>query len=205
MKQFNQNAKVIFVTAQQLAEQRKDSYIGVEHFLLAMVKQENDPAGRILRQSGLQTEHIDELASIPPRVSVKTALELRPTVKQALQTADDEAQRANSYHIRSEHVLIGLMALKNEPFLDKLLAKIGTTPEAIDRRARQALQPRATREEPPPIVETPRPAGASAPGIGVYDQFVERLAALFQRFKTWIRGEPPQGKTANSVKRRHDR
>src|SRR5260370_41884890 len=163
MKQFHQNAKVIFVTAQQLAEQRKDSYIGVEHFLLAMVKQESDPAGRILRQAGLQPQNIDELASIPPRESVKTALELRPTVKQALQTADDEARRRNSYHIRSEHVLIGLMALKNERFLDKLLVKIGTTAEAIDRRARQALQPRATREDPPPVVERPRPA---APVVG---------------------------------------
>ena len=197
MDRFDKNARAVFVMAQQLAEQRKDSYIGTDHLLRAMLKLDKDPAGRMLRDMGLEQRHIDAVVDVlpkPERSNPNGPREMLPVTKKALANAAEEAQQLNSLFVKSEHMLLGIVQLKGEPFVDQVLAAIQTTPEAVDRQIRRALlppQPVYQPSPPPQAPEQPMPM----PGIGLYDQMVNGLSVLFQKAKTWLRRPPPDEMT----------
>src|ERR1043165_8844139 len=98
MDRFDQNARAVFVMAQQLAEQRKDSYIGTDHLLRAMLKLDKDLAGRQLREMGLEPQHIDAAVAAlpkPERSNPSGPREMLPGAKQALANAAEQAQQLN--------------------------------------------------------------------------------------------------------------
>jgi ATP-dependent Clp protease ATP-binding subunit ClpA len=196
MDRFDKNARAVFVMAQQLAEQHNDSYIGTDHLLRAMLKLDKDPAGRMLRDMGLEQRQIDTVVATlpkPERSNPNGPREMLPTAKKALATAAEEAQQLNSLFVKSEHILLGVVQLIGDLFVDQVFTAIQTTPEAIDRQIRRALLPPQPVYQPPTseTAEQPLPM----PGIGLYDQMVNGLSVLFQKAKTWLRRPPPDEMT----------
>jgi hypothetical protein len=116
-----------------------------------------------------------------------------PSAKQALAIAAEQSQQLNSLYVKSEHLLLGIVALKGDPFVDHVFAAIDMTPEAVDRQVRRGLlPPQPVRQPPPPPLSQPaeQPVG-DLPGIGLYDQMVNGLSVLFQRAMAWFRKPPP--------------
>jgi len=54
MERFTQRARRVLSLAQEEAERLQHNYIGTEHLLLGLIREEGGVAGRVLRELGLE-------------------------------------------------------------------------------------------------------------------------------------------------------
>ena len=61
MERFTQRARRVLSLAHQEAERMRHNYIGTEHLLLGLIREEGGVAGRVLRELGLDAERVQEI------------------------------------------------------------------------------------------------------------------------------------------------
>jgi len=142
----------------------KHNYIGTEHLLLGLLREEGGVAGRVLRELGLEQRRVQEMVdrlSGPARRAKPGKVELAPSTKRALELAIDEARRMGQHYISTEHLLLGLVR-HNEGMAVDVLNKLGVSPEQIRRQTRRILQedPQQPSQSAPSTQK--QPAGAPA-------------------------------------------
>ncbi len=159
LERFTQRARRVLSLAQEEAERMKHSYIGTEHLLLGLMKEEGGVAGRVLRELGLETRRVQEMVERLTGAN-KTAglakIDLSPGTKRVLELAVDEARRMGHHYIGTEHLLLGLVR-QNEGVAVDVLKKLGISAEQIRRQTRRVLQ-----ENPTQGAQPQRPAAAPA-------------------------------------------
>jgi len=112
MERFTQRARRVLSLAQEEAERLQHSYIGTEHLLLGLMREEGGVAGRVLRDLGLDQRRVEELVERMTRAGQRTQnarLDLSPGTKKVLELAVDEARRMGHHYIGTEHLLLGLV------------------------------------------------------------------------------------------------
>ncbi|MCS6773757.1 MAG: ATP-dependent Clp protease ATP-binding subunit [Thermoflexales bacterium] len=119
------------------------NYIGTEHLLLGLVKEEGGIAGRVLRELGARPERVAEMVErmtgAGRRSSANEKPELTPRTKAVLELAVEEARKLGSAYIGTEHLLLGLIRQGDGVAID-VLRQIGLTPERIRRETMRAIQ-----------------------------------------------------------------
>jgi ATP-dependent Clp protease ATP-binding subunit ClpC len=140
MERFTQRARRVLSLAHQEAERMHQNYIGTEHLLLGMMKEEGGVAGRVLRELGLDAVRMEEVIIRITGVGSETSakLDLSPGVQRALENAVEEARKMGHHYIGTEHLLLGLVQLGEGVALD-VLRKLGVSPEQIRRQTRRVL------------------------------------------------------------------
>lgn len=142
MERFTQRARRVLSLAQEEAERFRHNYIGTEHLLLGLLREEGGVAGRVLRDLGLEQrrveELVEELTRATPRSTGVTA-ELSPGTKRVLELAVDEARRMGHHYIGTEHLLLGLVRQSDGVAID-VLKRLGVSPEEVRRQTRRVLQ-----------------------------------------------------------------
>ncbi len=139
---FTQRARRVLQYAKDEAERLAHSYIGTEHLLLGLVKEENGIAGRVLRELGARPDRVAEMVermSGAGRRTGNTRLELTPRTKQVLEYAVEEARKLDHPYIGTEHLLLGLIRQGDGVAID-VLRQIGLTPDRIRREVMRAIQ-----------------------------------------------------------------
>jgi ATP-dependent Clp protease ATP-binding subunit ClpC len=141
MERFTQRARRVLSLAHQEAERMRQSYIGTEHLLLGLIREEGGVAGRVLRELGLEGDRVQEIVErLTGAGSYRGGkLDLSPGTQQVLEFAVDEARRLNHHYIGTEHLLLGLVRYGEGVAMD-VLRKLGVTPEQIRRQTRRILQ-----------------------------------------------------------------
>src|SRR5512135_1968865 len=141
MERFTQRARRVLSLAHQEAERMRHNYIGTEHLLLGLIREEGGVAGRVLRELGLDADRVQEIVErlTGPGQYRGGKLDLSPGTQQVLEYAVDEARRMGHHYIGTEHLLLGLVRL-NEGIAMDVLRKLGVTPEQIRRQTRRVLQ-----------------------------------------------------------------
>ena len=149
MERFTQRARRVLSLAHQEAERMRQNYIGTEHLLLGLMKEEGGVAGRVLRELGLDAMRMEEvIIRITGTGQVTTAkLDLSPGVQRALENAVEEARKMGHHYIGTEHLLLGLVQLGEGVALD-VLRKMGVSAEQIRRQTRRVLD-ESTHTTPP--------------------------------------------------------
>jgi ATP-dependent Clp protease ATP-binding subunit ClpC len=140
MERFTQRARRVLSLAHQEAERMHQNYIGTEHLLLGLMKEEGGVAGRVLRELGLDAVRMEEvIIRITGTGQVTTAkLDLSPGVQRALENSVEEARKMGHHYIGTEHLLLGLVQLGEGVALD-VLRKMGVSVEQIRRQTRRVL------------------------------------------------------------------
>ncbi len=140
MERFTQRARRVLSLAHQEAERMRQSYIGTEHLLLGLMKEEGGVAGRVLRELGLDATRMEEVIIRITGTGQSTAakLDLSPGVQRALENAVEEARKMGHHYIGTEHLLLGLVQLGEGVALD-VLRKMGVSAEQIRRQTRRVL------------------------------------------------------------------
>src|SRR5438093_12182134 len=90
----------------------RHAYIGTEHLLLGLMREEGGVAGRVLRELGLEPRRVQELVermSSPGQRTPFGKVDLAPGTKRVLELAVDEARRMGHHYIGTEHLLLGLV------------------------------------------------------------------------------------------------
>jgi len=141
MERFTQRARRVLSLAHQEAERMRHNYIGTEHLLLGLMREEGGVAGRVLRELGLETERVQEIVERLTGTGQYRGgkLDLSPGTQQVLEYAVEEARRMGHHYIGTEHLLLGLVRYGEGIALD-VLRKLGITPEQIRRQTRRVLQ-----------------------------------------------------------------
>lgn len=142
-ERFTQRARRVLSLAQEEAERLNHSYIGSEHVLIGLLREEGGVAGRVLRDLGLDVVRVqamvERLSSGPSTRTPFTKIELSPSTKRLLELAVDEARRMGQHYISTEHLLLG-MARQNEGVAIDVLRKFGISAEQIRRQTKQMLK-----------------------------------------------------------------
>jgi len=145
MERFTQRARRVLSLAHQEAERMRHNYIGTEHLLLGLIREEGGVAGRVLRELGLEVERVQEMIERITGIGSYRGgkLDLSPGTQQVLELAVDEARQMGHHYIGTEHILLGLIRYGEGVALD-VLGKLGIKPEQIKRQTRRVLQEGST-------------------------------------------------------------
>ncbi len=142
LDRFTQRARRVLAYAQEEAERLNHSYIGTEHLLLGLLREESGVAGKVLRDLNVQPERVTELVERitgPGRRTPFSRIDLTPRTKRVIELAVDEARRLGQHYIGTEHLLLGLIRQGDGVAID-ILRQLGIGPEQIRRETMRALQ-----------------------------------------------------------------
>ncbi|MFQ5434447.1 MAG: ATP-dependent Clp protease ATP-binding subunit [Anaerolineae bacterium] len=179
-ERFTQRARRVLSLAQEEAERLNHSYIGSEHVLIGLLREEGGVAGRVLRELGLDVVRVqamvERLSGGPGTRTPFTKIELSPSTKRVLELAVEEARRMGQHYISTEHLLLGL-ARQNEGLAIDVLRKFGISTEQIRRQTKRMLQesPVSAKESSSPRRRSSKREKSKTPMV---DQLATDLTAL---------------------------
>ncbi len=139
---FTQRARRVLQLANEEAERLSHNYIGTEHLLLGIVKEESGIAGRVLRDLGAKPDRVAEMVERMTgagRRASASKLDLTPRTKQVLEYAVEEARKLGHAYIGTEHLLLGLIRQSDGVAID-VLRQLGLTSDRIRRETMRAIQ-----------------------------------------------------------------
>ena len=141
MERFTQRARRVLSLAHQEAERLRHNYIGTEHLLLGLMREDGGIAGQVFRDLGLE---VDRVQTVIERMTGQgqyssTRPELSPGTQKVLELAVEEARKLGHHYIGVEHLLLGLTSY-NDGVAIAALAKLGVTPEQIRRQTERVLK-----------------------------------------------------------------
>jgi ATP-dependent Clp protease ATP-binding subunit ClpC len=112
LDRFTKRSRQSLTLAQDEALRLGHRYIGTEHLLLGLLREEQGVAAKVLARLGVTLERVRQMVEDTigheERHNIAT-LELAPRTKRVLELAVDEARRLGHYYIGTEHLLLGLI------------------------------------------------------------------------------------------------
>jgi hypothetical protein len=140
---FTQRSRRVLALAQEEAVRFKHTYIGTQHLLLGLMREEGGVARRVLLD--VLTLDIAKAEAIvvgkrhPSQLEPNARPDLAPGTKKALELAVDEARRMGHHYIGTEHLLLGLLR-QAESDAVYILKQLNTSQEEVRRTVRRVLQ-----------------------------------------------------------------
>ena len=109
---FTKKAEKAIEIAESTAIELGHNYVGTEHILYGLSKEQTGIANKVLENQNITAEgilgKIEELVGVGEAKNIKT-LGLTPRTKRVIEIAFKEAKKQNSEFIGTEHLLIGIM------------------------------------------------------------------------------------------------
>ena len=133
-ERFSERARRVLSLAQDEAQRFNHSYIGTEHILLGLVRENEGLAARSLSNLGVELAKvrsaIEFIIGKGERPVSSENIGLTPRAKKVIEVAVDEARRLNHQYIGTEHLLIGLMR-EGEGVAAGVLESLGVTLDKV--------------------------------------------------------------------------
>ena len=111
-ERFTERARQVVVLAQDEARALKHNYIGTEHILLGLLREEEGLAARVLESLDITVEEVRaQVARIVGQGDEVTTgqIPFTPRAKKVLELALREALSLGHNYIGTEHILLGLL------------------------------------------------------------------------------------------------
>ncbi|HYM50553.1 MAG TPA: Clp protease N-terminal domain-containing protein [Candidatus Limnocylindrales bacterium] len=127
-ERFSEDAKRVLTLAQEEAERAHHSYIGTEHLLLGLMRQDG-LGGRALTALGLEISQVrKQIELVLGRNERIIIQQIIPTsrVKKVIEMAFEEARREGSNYVGSDHLLLALLQ-EGEGIAAHVLDDMGVT------------------------------------------------------------------------------
>ena len=127
-EKFTERGRKVIIYAKEEAEKRQNDYLGTEHLLLALLREEDSLPVIILKKLGLSADEvrIEVERNLPSGTNVLTFgdIPFTPRAKKVLELAVEEARLLGHSYIGSEHLLIGMIR-EEEGIAGKILRSLG--------------------------------------------------------------------------------
>jgi ATP-dependent Clp protease ATP-binding subunit ClpA len=109
---FTERARRALQYSQEEAQRFQHNYIGTEHLLLGLIREEEGVAAEVLESLGVELDQIrtavEFIIGRGDRI-ILGEIGLTPRAKKVIELAVDEARRMNHHYIGTEHLLLGLV------------------------------------------------------------------------------------------------
>jgi ATP-dependent Clp protease ATP-binding subunit ClpC len=211
-EKFTERGRKVIIFAKEEAERRQNDYLGTEHLLLALLREDDGLPVAILKKMGLTVEELrmEIERNLPAGMNLLTFgdIPFTPRAKKVLELAVEEARLLGHNYIGSEHLLLGLIR-EDEGIAGKILRNLGANllgarQLTINLSMKSYANTRDKRSATPALDEFGRDLTHMArenrldPVIGREDEIERVLQVLGRRIKNnpVIIGEPGVGKTA---------
>jgi hypothetical protein len=159
-ERFTERARQVVVLAQDEARTLRHNYIGTEHLVLGLLREEEGLAARVLESLDITIEEVRaQVARIVGEGDEVTTgqIPFTPRAKKVLELALREALTLGHNYIGTEHLLLGLVR-ENEGVGARILLDFGADAEKIrDQVIRMLSQMGFRPPEDPTEVGEPRP------------------------------------------------
>jgi len=212
---FSERARRVLTYAQEEAKHLNHNYIGTEHILLGLTREEDGVAAKVLVNLDINLTKVRSAVEFiigrGERVSTVGETGLTAKAKKVIELAIDEARHFGHNYIGTEHLLLGLLR-EGEGVAAEVLDSLGVTIERVRVEVGHVLsqgQPRtgkATRQtsRTPNLDQVALDLTAAAragrldPVIGRLKEIERVIQILSRRTKNnpALIGEPGVGKTA---------
>jgi len=140
-EKFSERARRVLTIAQEEARNLNHSYIGTEHILLGLVREDEGVAARVLVNMGISLPKVRSAVEFligkgekPPTGETG----LTPRAKRVIEMAIDEARQLSHNYIGTEHLLLGLLR-EGEGVASSVLDSFGVTLERTRAEITQVL------------------------------------------------------------------
>src|SRR3982075_4279563 len=181
-ERFTQRARQVVVLAPGEARTLKHNYIGTEHILLGLPREEEGLAARVLESLDITVERVRaQVVRIVGSGEEVTSgqIPFTPRAKKVLELALREALSLGHNYIGTEHILLGLVR-ENEGVAARILLDFDAASEKIRNEVIRMLSGPRRRQR---ASRAPGASGASAQGEGkksskLLDQFGRNLTKL---------------------------
>nr|WP_326185362.1 ATP-dependent Clp protease ATP-binding subunit [uncultured Oscillibacter sp.] len=218
---FTPRAEEALRLSQEAAGELGHGYVGTEHLLLGLVREDEGLAHEVLTEAGLTDDMIVEIikksvgAGLP---GSNPAQGLTPRAKRVVEIAVEDAVRGGYNYVGTEHLLAGLLREGNNMgvrilrtagvdarhLYTALMQKLNDTPRGKASQAKAAAASREESGKNKTLKEFTRDLTADAragkldPVIGRDDEIQRVIQILSRRTKNnpCLIGEPGVGKTA---------
>ena len=217
--QFTDKAQNALAQASRCARSLKQGYIGTEHILVGLLKEDTGVAAKVLADNGVETgqvmDMIRDLIAVENGVAVKDREGYSPRAARILEEAHSQAARFGQKQTGTEHLLLALIK-EGENVAVRLLNTLGANVQKIyvdtliaigqdgnlykedlgkrgDRKAKQSTLEQYSRD----LTALAR-EGKLDPVVGRDEEIRRVIQILSRRTKNnpCLVGEPGVGKTA---------
>ncbi|MDO8736423.1 MAG: Clp protease N-terminal domain-containing protein, partial [Thermoleophilia bacterium] len=176
-ERFTERARQVVVLAQEEARSLKHNYIGTEHLLLGLLREEEGIAAQVLTTLDVNLDEVRmQVAQIVGMGDEVAAgqIPFTPRAKKVLELALREALSLGHNYIGTEHILLGLIK-ENEGVAARILLEFEADSEKIRNEIMRKLTGSARR--------TPAPQGEGKKRVKLLDQFGRNLTKLAEESK----------------------
>ncbi|MCM1174649.1 MAG: ATP-dependent Clp protease ATP-binding subunit [Blautia sp.] len=217
--QFTDKAKMALALAERAARNLKQSYVGTEHILFGLLRENTGVAATVLMENGVEMQQLKELIRdlIAPESTVMLAERdgYSPRAEKILEDAHRQAERFHSDKTGTEHILLAMLR-EGENVAVRLLNTMGVSIQKLYMEVLTAMgedkslykedlgkkqkkkNPVSTLEQYSRDLTALARDGKLDPVIGREDEIRRVIQILSRRTKNnpCLIGEPGVGKTA---------
>ncbi len=175
---FTKRARRVLTLAQEEAQRLNHNYIGTEHLLLGLVREENGVAVRVLRDLGVDPKQIRERIERTVgrgQRAMYGKLSLTPRTKRVIELAVDEARRLGHHYIGTEHLLLGLVRAGEGVAVD-VLKGLGVGLDKVRSQTARVMMENSAQSSAPTTASSSR-GEAAGKGTPLLDQLGTDLTA----------------------------
>src|SRR6201747_2227204 len=184
-ERFTERARQVVVLAQEEARTLKHNYIGTEHILLGLLREEEGLAARVLESLDITVERVRaQVVRIVGSGEEVTSgqIPFTPRAKKVLELALREALSLGHNYIGTEHILLGLVR-ENEGVAARILLDFDADSEKIRNEVIRMLSGPGGRRSGSGQSSGSTSGAAAGPGEGkksskLLDQFGRNLTKL---------------------------
>ncbi|MBV8991457.1 MAG: AAA family ATPase, partial [Solirubrobacterales bacterium] len=181
-ERFTERARQVVVLAQEEARTLKHNYIGTEHILLGLLREEEGLAARVLESLDITVERVRaQVVRIVGSGEEVTSgqIPFTPRAKKVLELALREALSLGHNYIGTEHILLGLVR-ENEGVAARILLDFDADSEKIRNEVIRMLSGPGSRQRGSgtPGASGPAAQGESKKSSKLLDQFGRNLTKL---------------------------
>ena len=218
---FTNSAEMVLEIANDIALELGHNYVGTEHILYGLAKEERGVASKVLEKQNVTPEtvieKIEELVGREDAVSEST-VGFTPRTKRVMENAFRESKKMGSDYIGTEHLLIGIMR-EGDSIAVRIMLELNVNPQKLYNEIvkvvneydnNSAEEPESNNKVSTSYNSTPTlnqfgtdltklaESGKLDPVIGRKDEIERVLQILSRRTKNnpCLIGEPGVGKTA---------
>ena len=175
---FTKKAEKVMQLAENVAIELGHNYVGTEHILYGLAKENTGIASKVLENQNITAEaileKIEELIGVGITKTVAT-MGLTPRTKRVIENAYREARRLNSEYIGTEHLLIGIMR-EADSIAVRIMLELNLNPQKLYNEIIKVINEYENPEQGEIAEKSNKNSYSSTPTLNQFGSDLSKLA-----------------------------